>query len=180
MKRCKIENCNGKYVAKDYCSRHYQRFKFHGDPLYTEREFHGSIKTPEYSAWNNMKDRCSNPNYHSYQHYGGRGITVCDKWRNSFVAFFADMGKKPFPKAQMDRIDNNKGYYKENCHWVSCTANNRNQTKTKLTEQTVQDIREIYQYGNITQKGLGLIYRIGQGHICRIIHNKMWQLGVMT
>ena len=92
---------------------------------------HGMRKSPEYAAWLGMKARCYNPNNPSYANYGGRGIAVCEKWKNSFEAFFADMGKKPEKGFSIERIDVNKGYYPENCKWIPVAeqAGNRRNNK---------------------------------------------------
>ena len=71
---------------------------------------HGMTKTPEYQSWIYMKKRCFNPNHKRYSDWGGRGITICDRWKNSFENFFADMGLKPTPKHSLDRIDNDGDY----------------------------------------------------------------------
>lgn len=89
---------------------------------------HGKTRTPIYRVWRGMKVRCYDPNMVEYYRYGGRGITVCDEWKDSFEAFYRDMGDLPFPKAQIDRIDNDKGYYKENCRWVTPSENCRNKS----------------------------------------------------
>jgi len=78
-----------------------------------------------------MKQRCYNPNDESYPHYGDRKIIVCDRWLNSFKNFFEDMGESP-KDHQIDRIDNDKGYCKENCKWVTSKQNSRNKRNNCL------------------------------------------------
>lgn len=83
-------------------------------------------ETSTYTVWLSMKARCHTPTNSKYEHYGKRGITVCPEWRNFFEAFLRDMGEKP-EGLSLDRIDNNKGYYKENCRWATLVeqANNK-------------------------------------------------------
>lgn len=86
---------------------------------------HGMIKTPEYASWESMRDRCNNPKSHAWRLYGARGIKVCPEWDN-FSKFYEDMGKRPKGHS-LDRIDNSKGYSKENCRWATqkMQCNNR-------------------------------------------------------
>ena len=83
----------------------------------------------EKRVWHGMKARCHNPKNHAYARYGGRGIFVCNEWLSNFDKFFEDMGPKP-EGMDLDRIDNDKGYSKENCRWISRTENTRNTRRT--------------------------------------------------
>lgn len=86
-----------------------------------------------YDSWRNMIQRCTNPNRNDYKNYGGRGITVCERWsgENGFIHFLEDMGERP-KGCSIDRINNNKGYCKENCRWVTPTQQARNTQKNLL------------------------------------------------
>jgi hypothetical protein len=87
----------------------------------------GGGPTPEFRVWSGMLARCSNPNAPSYEYYGGRGITVCDRWRDSFETFLADMGPRPGPRHSIDRYpDRNGNYEPGNCRWATDKEQQRN------------------------------------------------------
>lgn len=86
---------------------------------------HGLTNSSTYRSWCSMMTRCTNPKVNNYHNYGGRGIKVCDRWHN-FELFLLDMGEKPSDNLQLNRIDNNGNYEKDNCKWVDSRENCNN------------------------------------------------------
>ena len=93
---------------------------------------HGCTGTPTYRAWQDMIQRCYNPRRTRYPMYGGRGITVCQRWRESFEAFLKDMGTSPSPRHSIDRIDNNGNYEPGNLRWATAKEQSRNQRRNRV------------------------------------------------
>lgn len=120
LKRGKSKSCG--CLQKELASK---KFTIHG---------HNRVgrKSPEYDIWGSMIQRCTNPNNKHYPHYGGRGITVCDRWRDSFESFIADVGNRPSPKHSIDRIENDKGYEPGNVRWATKKQQCRNQRSNRV------------------------------------------------
>ena len=91
---------------------------------------HARDRTTEYHIWAGMIKRCRNPKCKAFENYGGRGITVCDRW-NDYVAFLADMGPRPSPSHTLDRIKNDEGYGPDNCRWATWIEQARNRRPRK-------------------------------------------------
>ena len=110
---------------------------------------HGLSKTPIYGVWTNMKSRCFNPNATEYENYGGRGISVCETWKNDFESFYRWAIQNGYSDGlEIDRIDNDAGYCPENCRFVSRTENLRNTSRNrryywKGKEYTVKELSDM-------------------------------------
>jgi hypothetical protein len=138
-------------------------------------ENHGMTNTLEYQTWFAMKQRCYNKKQKHYPRYGGRGIEVCTKWKDSFTAFLNDMGNRPFPKAQIDRIDNNGNYESSNCQWTTNEKNCQHQSRTVLNMFTARSIRRLYSFHKFTNEQLAKIYGLPKGTITNVIYGRSWK-----
>lgn len=87
------------------------------------RTTHGMSRHPAYHVWTGLKSRCSNPHYHGFHNYGGRGISVCRRWRRSFITFWQDMGATYKKGLDIDREDNDGNYSVKNCRWATRSEN---------------------------------------------------------
>lgn len=133
----------------------------------------GSV-TSEYQAWLSMIQRCRNQRKRTFRHYGGRGITVCARWQESFTAFLADMGRKPSASHSIDRIDSNGNYEPRNCRWATSIQQGRNRPAyVKLTAEKAEAIRVALNAGAIG-KQLASEFGVGTATICRVRQGKSW------
>jgi len=94
--------------------------------------------TTEYNIWTSMKARCFNPRSQAFKYYGGRGITMCDEWRDDFKAFFDYVGQRPHGLS-IDRIDNDKGYFPGNIRWATPLQQSHNSRRYKGSSKSRHD-----------------------------------------
>ncbi len=97
------------------------------------KTIHGMFRSSEHAIWRGIKDRCLNPNSTFYEDYGGRGIIICDEWREDFMAFFTHVGQRPSPSHSIDRFPNVNGNYEPgNVRWATKTEQSRNRRNNRL------------------------------------------------
>lgn len=137
---------------------------------------HGNVKhghstrvkgvSPTYTSWQQMLDRCNNKDSERYKDYGSRGITVCERWL-SFENFLADMGERP-SGLTLERINNEEGYFKNNCKWASYAEQNENKRKYKNNSSGYTGVS----WDKRTKKWVAYINRAGcritLGHFCHL------------
>lgn len=125
-----------------------------------------------YKTWDSMRDRCNNPKHKAYKYYGGRGIMVCKRW-DKFGNFLADMGERP-EGLTIERKNNNKGYFPDNCIWATRKEQARNSHHTKLNHLKVQVIKKLLKESNLLQKDIAEIFDVAPMTICNIKAGKSW------
>jgi hypothetical protein len=102
----------------------------------------------EYRSWSGAIQRCTNPNNSHYGNYGGRGISICDRWRLSFAAFMADMGPQPSDRHSIDRIDSDGDYEPGNCRWATPDVQRANRRPRQLSAPTDAQISVLRAIGD--------------------------------
>ena len=126
---------------------------------------HGKSKSDEHSIYSKMISRCYNQKNSDYPSYGGRGISVCDSWRLSFMNFFNDMGIRPSKSHSIDRIDNQKGYSLDNCRWALPKDQARNRRSNTFTESLAADMRYDHDVNKLTARQISNKYNIPDNKI---------------
>lgn len=115
----------------------------------------GISNMPEYACWRSMIERCTRPGHNSYRNYGGRGITVCERWRNDIRAFLADMGPRPSSAHSIDRYPNRDGNYEPgNCRWATQTEQVHNSRSFRRTPEFNRKVLDLLATG-LSQREVG-------------------------
>ena len=148
-----------------------ERNKIH--PNLKIRTTHKLTNHPLYSCWHAMKVRCYNQNCKAYKNYGRRGITVCDRWLNSFQNFYDDMFPTWQPGLTIERNDNHGPYCPENCSWETHKKQNQNRRSSKITQEIADKIRKLSLSG-VTGIALAKQFNTSRPVVSTIINNKAW------
>jgi hypothetical protein len=130
--RCRCE-CGKSVVVRNYCLRNGHTRScgcLNREETGARFRKHGKSGSKLYDVWSAMRKRCENPEDPAYDRYGGRGITVCERWKD-FTAFYEDMGDRPSDRHSIERVDNAAGYSKENCRWALAVEQVKNRRNTR-------------------------------------------------
>ena len=173
-RRCSVPNCERRHLAHGYCEMHYDRWKKFGSPAKTVRMHrrHGMKRNPLYTIWSKMLDRCRNYKNKDYASYGGRGITVCERWEDA-AKFIEDMPQRP-AGTTLDRIDNNGPYSPQNCKWSTPVEQVRNSRQTKLTQEKARKVRELCESCHL-QAEIAEMFGVSQTTVSSILTGRTWR-----
>ena len=162
------------WLCECTCQTEYKaREKFPGARLRAGRFANGckTCKTPyshtaTYQSWRGMRERCINPKHASFDRYGGRGITVCERWTHSFKNFIEDMGERP-AGTSIDRINNNGNYEPNNCRWATTKQQSSNTSSFRLSDEQVDAVLRLLA-GGAKQIDIAQALGVARGHIACI------------
>jgi len=151
--------------------RNYENFKGENHPSFVHGfANHTGKRRTLYNSWQNMKQRCLNPNHPKYHRYGGRGIKIHQAWLkfDSFMKWALDANYQD--GLSLDRIDNEGDYKPSNCRWITISANSKKKSTTKLEDEICAHIRKKYSQGS-SGKDLAIEYEVCEGTIWFIVKN---------
>jgi hypothetical protein len=139
--------------------------KRHGDAA-------GVRPKPTYVSWQAMMSRCYTTSHSAYANYGGRGITVCERW-HTYEMFLADMGERPLGLS-LDRVDNALGYEPGNCRWSTASEQAQNQRRTVLSMAIAAQIRDLYGQG-VPQAEIARRLSVSKGSVSYVVRGRSWR-----
>lgn len=177
-KKCKKKQveyfkAHKKEYYKKYQKEHYKSQK--KDRGYITMENGVGKKERLYSIYHGMKQRCYNKNSKGCHRYGGRGITICKKWLDSYLNFKTWANKNGYAdKLTIDRVDNDGNYSPQNCRWVTGRINTLNSSSVKLNYEKAQEIRKLRREQGLTYKRLGEMFGISESTPQAIVKNRSW------
>ena len=159
------------------CSQKVERRKQHGlIQKHCGCNKHGLSGTDEYKLWCGIKRRCYNPKEEKYPRYGGRGITVCDVWRNNPICFINWCKNNGYREGlQIDRIDNDGNYSPNNCRFITNLVNARHKSTSVLTLLRAIEIRKKYSDTELSYNDIGRRYGVDGSLIRQVLLNKIWR-----
>lgn len=163
----------GNTAIVDSHSLIYGKTKSCGCYMIEKNSIHNMSDSIEYKRWWNMIRRCSDPYIDGYSNYGGRGIIVCDRWKE-FKNFYNDIGPIPDNTYSIERVDVNGNYEPSNCIWLPVNKQQRNQRNTVLNENIVVSIRSDFHNGMSLSQLSSKYTMTTVGNIWHVIHNKTW------
>jgi len=131
---------------------------------------HGMTNSKVYRTWKHMRSRCENSNVERYPNYGGRGITICERWL-TFENFFEDMGQPPTVKHTLGRKDNDGNYCPDNCRWETKLQQSQNTSRTKLDNDKVKFIRS----SKLSGAEIGRMFNCTKELINQVKRREIWK-----
>jgi len=139
----------------------------------SNRTKHGMAGTKIYHVWRHMLDRCNKETHDCYHNYGGRGISVCERWK-SFINFYSDVGDVS-KGLSIDRINNNGNYEPNNIRWATAQEQIQNSRTAKLSEKTVRFIRASYSKKKGNGKVLAGLFAVSESTVYAVVNKKSWR-----
>lgn len=171
---CKCDCGNETEVALNALTRTLSCGCLRSEMVSERATIHGLRKHTLYNVWDGMKQRCGNPHTARYRHYGGRGIKVCEEWKNDFKVFYDWAMANGWKKGlQIDRIENDGNYEPFNCQFISNKENNRKKDNNKITGEIALEIRANYN-GVQTHLQIAQKYNVCRAVIASILSNRSW------